>query len=130
VSDETDPRGAYFEVPTGEEVAKFGPVLSDDNELIWDVGLFLRAPNPANRKRTLTVCTGMYSVGTLAVVRSLTDAKFRDRNADYVAERFAGSNAYSIVMRILVLNGHEAVTPDWTVPDNRLHEWPESRDNA
>lgn len=125
VSDGTDPRHAYFEVPTGEDVAKHGPVLSDADELIWDVGLFLRAPNPANRKRTLTVCTGMYSLGTLAVVRSLTDTKFRDRNADYLAERFAGNNAYSIVMRILVLNGREAVTPDWTVADNRLYEWPE-----
>jgi hypothetical protein len=125
VSDEEDPRRAYFEVPTGNGVAKHGPVLSDDDELIWDVGLFLRAPNPANRKRTLTVCTGMYSLGTWAVVRALTDVKFRDRNADYLNERFSGDEAFSVLMRILVLNGHEAVTPDWTVPDNRLFEWPE-----
>ncbi|HEX6235067.1 MAG TPA: helix-turn-helix transcriptional regulator [Jiangellaceae bacterium] len=121
-----DPRNAYFEVPTGDGVAKHRAVLSDGDELIWDVGLFLRAPNPANRKRTLTVCAAMYSVGDWAVVRSLTDSNFRDRNADYLANRFDGSNAFSIVMRILVLNGHEAVTPDWTVPVNRLYEWPEA----
>lgn len=125
VSDEKDPRRAYFEVPTGNGVDKHGPVLSDDDELIWDVGLFLRAPNPANRKRTLTVCTGMYSLGTWAAVRTLTDVKFRDRNADYLNERFSGANAFSILMRILVLNGREALTPDWTMPDNRLYEWPE-----
>jgi len=125
VSDETDPRHAYFEVPTDDGENRHGPVLSDDGELIWDVGLFLRAPNPANRKRTLTVCSAMYSLGTWAVVRALTDAKFRDRNADYLNERFSGVDAFSVLMRILVLNGHEAVTPDWTVPATRLYEWPE-----
>jgi hypothetical protein len=125
VSDETDPRRAYFDVPTGDGVDKHGPELSDGGELIWDVGMFLRAPNPVNRKRTLTVCAGMYSTGTWAVVRALTDVKFRDRNADYLNERFSGVDAFSILMRILVLNGREALTPDWTVPDNRLHEWPE-----
>lgn len=125
VSDEMDPRRAYFEVPTGDGVDRHRPVVSDGGELIWDVGLFLRAPNPANRKRTLTVCTGMFSLGTWAVVRSLTDVKFRDRNADYMNERSSGVDAFSILMRILVLNGHEAVTPDWTMPDYRLHEWPE-----
>lgn len=125
VSDESDPQRAYFEVPTGEGVETHRPVLSDDGELIWDVGLFLRAPNPANRKRTLAVCTGMYSLGTWAVVRALTDAKFRDRNAAYLDERFSSADAFSVLMRILVLNGNEALTPDWTVPANRLHEWPE-----
>jgi hypothetical protein len=124
-SDGADPRNAYFEVPADDGVDRHGPVLSDRDELTWDVGLFLRAPNPANRKRTLTVCTGMYGLGTWAVVRSLTDERFRDRNADYLSDRFSGADAFSILMRILVLNGHEALTPDWTVPDNRLHEWPE-----
>ena len=128
VSDETDPRRAYFEVPMNDGVTKHGAVLSDDDELIWDVGLFLRSPNPANRKRTLTVCTGMYSLGTWAVVRALTDINFRDRNAAYLDERFSGADAFSVLMRILVLNGDEALTPDWTVPDNRLHEWPETSD--
>jgi hypothetical protein len=127
VSDETDPQHAYFGVPTGDGVDEHRPVLFDGEELTRDVGLFLRAPNPANRKRTLTVCAGLYSVGTLAVVRALTDPKFRDRNADYLKERFSGANAFSILMRIIVLEGRKALTPDWTLPDNRLHEWPESQ---
>src|SRR5918996_2602135 len=40
VSDLTDPRHAYFEVPTGDGSDMHRPVLSDDDELIWDVGLF------------------------------------------------------------------------------------------
>lgn len=125
VSDEKDPRHAYFEISSSGETAKHGAVLSDDDELIWDVGLLVRAPNPANRKRTLTICCGMYSLGTWAVVRTLTDERFRDRNAAYVDERFGGEDAFGLLMRILVLNGDEALTPDWTIPETRLYEWPE-----
>jgi hypothetical protein len=124
ISDTSDPRNAYFEVPGNGEPTKYGAELSED-ELVSDVGLLVRAPNPYNRKRTLTICNAMYSVGTWAVVRTLTDARFRDRNEEYLSERFAGQDTLSILMRILVLNGYEAVTPDWTVPENRLYEWPD-----
>lgn len=125
VSDGTDPRHACFEVSGGDNVAKHKAVLSDRDELVWDVGLFLRTPNPANLERTLTVCSGIYSLGTWAVVRALTDIQFRDRNEGYVKRRFAGQNSFSILTRVLIVNGDEAVTPDWTVSANRLHEWPE-----
>jgi hypothetical protein len=124
VSDASDPRHAYFEVSSDGEPIKYGVELSGD-ELTWDVGLFVRSPNPFNRKRTLTICNAMYSVGTWAVVRTLTDTRFRDRNEEYLNERFPGQDMFSILMRILVLNGYEAVTPDWTVAEKRLYEWPE-----
>jgi hypothetical protein len=66
----------------------------------------------------------MFSRGTLGVVRALTDTRFRDRNEAYVRERFAGSDTFSVLSRVPIVNGR-AVTPDWTLSDNRLHEWPE-----
>lgn len=54
-------------------------------------GPFLRAPNPFNQKRTVTLCNGLFGQGVLGAVRALTDERFRDRNANYLAERFAGS---------------------------------------
>jgi hypothetical protein len=126
VSDGKDPRNAHFEVSVGDETRKYSAVLSSEEELIYDVGLFVRSPNPANRKRTLTICNAMYSLGTWAVVRTLTDVRFRDRNEEYLNERFPGQDTFSILMRVLVLMGLEAVTPDWTVAAHRLHEWPES----
>jgi hypothetical protein len=126
ISDETDPRNAYFEVSSGDEVLKYGPELSQDGELIWDVGLFVRAPNPTNQSRTLTVCNGMYSLGTWAVVRALTDVQFRDRNESYLNSRFSGFDSFSILMQILILNTDEAVTPDWTRAGTRLYEWSEN----
>jgi transcriptional regulator with XRE-family HTH domain len=125
ISDGKDPRNAYFEVSVRDETRKHSAVLSADGELVYDVGLFVRSPNPANQERTLTICNAMYSVGTLGVVRTLTDVSFRDRNEEYLKERFPDSDAYGLLMRVLVFNGNEAVTPDWTVEGNRLHEWPD-----
>ncbi|MET9227830.1 helix-turn-helix transcriptional regulator [Lentzea sp. NPDC003310] len=88
-----------------------------------DIAHFYRSPNPFNRKRTITICNGQHSRGTLGVVRALTDARFRDRNNTYLCERFAGHDTFSIISRVQVLEG-SVVTPDWTVPEILLHEWP------
>jgi hypothetical protein len=83
--------------------------------------------SPFNRKRTVTICNGMYGRGTLGAVRALTDTGFRDRNQGYVDRRFAGAESFSVISRItVVLMGGQALTPDWTMAENRLHEWPES----
>lgn len=124
VSTGDDPAKAYFEVGAGDTLQQHHPDLTNERELISDVGLFLRAPSPFNRRRTLTICAGLFSLGTYGVVRALTDERFHERNEQYLLERFAGSDTYSIVMRVDVLNGDEALTPDWTDPFARLHEWP------
>lgn len=125
VSTGEDPAKAYFEVGAGNTVQQHYPELTNNRELISDVGLFLRAPSPFNRRRTLTICAGLFSLGTYGVVRALTDERFHERNEHFLLERFAGTDTYSIVMRVDVLNGNEALTPDWTVSFTRLHEWPD-----
>ena len=87
-----------------------------------DVALFARAVNPYNRERSVTICNGMYGSGTVGAVRALTDIFFRDRNAEYLKERFADSGTYCFLTRVTVEAG-TALTPDWTVPDTRLFEW-------
>lgn len=126
VSPGDDPRQAYFEVDDGTRKVRHKADVTDKGILLSDVGQFLRVPNPFNVERTLSVCCGLYSVGTYGAVRALTDKEFRDRNAQYVSNRFAGSDSYSMLMTVLVLDGDEAVTPDWTLADTRLHEWPDA----
>lgn len=121
----SEPAGAYFEVKSQGERQDLRAELTPEDRLASDVGHFFRAPNPFNRKRTVTVCNGLFGRGVLGAVRALTDERFRDRNADYLAERFAGSDTYSIVMRVPIIGG-AVLTPDWTRPDVRLHEWPEA----
>ena len=92
--------------------------------LVEDVAHFFRGINPYNVKRTLTICNGLFGRGTYGAVRALTDARFRDRNEVYVRKRFAGQRSFSMLARVPIVNG-EALTPDWSEAENRLHEWPE-----
>jgi hypothetical protein len=91
--------------------------------LIEDVAHFVRAANPLNGTRTVTICNGMHAGGTYGVVRALTDSRFRDRNAAYLRERFG--RTCSVLTRVRVVLG-QAVTPDWSGGEDVLHEWPRS----
>ncbi|MFI7446405.1 helix-turn-helix domain-containing protein [Nonomuraea sp. NPDC049714] len=119
VNDWNGEAGAYFSAGT----ERYGPKLSD-GQLHEDVALFYRGPNPFNRKRTLTICNGMYGRGTLGVVRALTDSRFRDRNAEFLIRRFGDQRSYAILSRVSVLSGL-VITPDWSAEASRLVEWPE-----
>jgi hypothetical protein len=118
--------GAYWEVTEddGRKVAH-RPRLEESGGreiLREDVALFARAVNPFNRKRSVTICNGMYGRGGLGAVRALTDDRFRDRNRDYIQARFASSEAFCILTRVTVENT-VTLTPDWTLPETRLFEW-------
>jgi hypothetical protein len=102
----------------------FAPYLDVDGQLVQDVAHFYRGLNPFNNKRTVTICNGMYGRGTLGVVRALTDARFRDRNDAFVARHFSSARAFSIITRVSVVRG-QVLTPDWTQPETRMHEWAE-----
>jgi len=125
VPDWDSPDGPYFEVDQDGQTPRFHPHLehADDREiLLEDVALFARAVNPFNRKRTVTICNGMYGSGTFGAVRALTDARFRDRNTEYARTQFGESEAFCLLTRVSVENG-VPLTPDWTLPENRLFEW-------
>jgi transcriptional regulator with XRE-family HTH domain len=150
IADWSSPGGQFFEVEENGKTVRHRPVLekvstrakphvaespgargevgadsaADDKEILReDVALFARAVSPFNRKRTVTICNGMYGRGTYGVVRALTDAAFRDRNADYLRSRFSGNEAYCILTRVPVVEG-ATLTPDWTSGDYSLFEWP------
>lgn len=121
--EDDDPEPNGFRVQENGSAKYFTPQLDETGQLVEDVAHFYRGPNPFNSKRTVTICNGMYGRGTLGAVRALTDTRFRDRNDAYIARRFADEHEFSILSRILVVRG-QVVTPDWTAPDIRLHEWP------
>jgi hypothetical protein len=117
--------GQYFEAQEAETMRQYRPVLGkagDQQVLREDVALFARAVNPFNRRRTITICNGMYGRGTYGAVRALTDVRFRDPNAEYLRSRFGDSDSYCFLTRVPVINGR-TITPDWTIDDYRLFEW-------
>jgi hypothetical protein len=121
-----EPEGAYFEVTDEGGRTKVHPPRLEKSSgrdvLREDVALFARAVNPYNQRRSVTICNGMFGSGTYGAVRALTDALFRDRNAEYVRDRFTDSDAFCILTRVRVLNG-VTLTPDWTLDETRLFEW-------
>ena len=117
----------YFQVEENGKVARHKPGLEESEGhpkgiLHEDVALFARAVSPFNRKRTITICNGMYGRGTYGAVRALTDARFRDRNADYIKSRFGDSQTYCILTRVPIVYG-VTLTPDWTNGEYTLFEW-------
>ena len=124
--------GAFTVYRAGAPPTQFTPTVRPEGQqriLEEDVALFVRAPNPYNRKRTLTMCNGMHSRGTHGIVRALTDSKIQERNSRYIEDRFKGTDTYSILCRVSVV-ANEIVVPDWTLADIRLHEWPEAASDA
>jgi transcriptional regulator with XRE-family HTH domain len=122
------PGEQYFEVDDNGTTVKHHPELEKADAhpkgiLRSDVALFVRAVSPFNRQRTVTICSGMYGRGTYGVVRALTDARFRDRNAEYLRTKFGSSDAYCILSRVPISVDGATLTPDWTTGDFTCFEW-------
>jgi GDP-mannose 4,6 dehydratase len=127
IADWEIPGEQYFQVEDHGEMVRHKPVLEQSpahpkGTLREDVALFARAESPFNRKRTVTICNGMYGRGTYGAVRALTDARFRDRNSNYLRSRFGDSETYCLLTRVPIVFG-ATLTPDWTNGEYTLFEW-------
>ena len=114
---------SFFEVDEDGKHQAFRPLLNDQSGLLEDVAHLYRGPSPYNFKSTITMFNGVYARGTLGATRVITDPQFREKNEEYLKSRFQGSAAFSVLTRVSLVNG-EVVTPNWTAPQTRLHEWP------
>jgi transcriptional regulator with XRE-family HTH domain len=127
VRDDDDDPGGFLVATDGDRIEHPAIINRVGNKTLLkqEVAHFLRAPNPLNKERTLTVFNGTFSRGTYGIVRALTDPKMTERNATHAAQRLRVHSTYSIVCRIKIV-ASAVVVPDWTTSDDRLHEWPEA----
>jgi hypothetical protein len=112
------------EIPHVPEPKLFYPEygnLGDGKELIADVAYLARLSNPFRGNRTLTICNGIFSHGTLGAVRSLTDSRVCEENEKYLADRFPDGE-FAMLLRVRVADNRIA-PPDLQDPDVRLYEW-------
>jgi transcriptional regulator with XRE-family HTH domain len=130
LADERVKSGEIFSAHAGESDERFYPTWApdDETELIEDVALLARVPNPFNGSRTLTICNGIHSRGVLGAVRSLTDARVRDANETYIADRFP-KGEFALLLRVPVVQG-QALSPDIANSATRLFEWPTGSSKA
>jgi hypothetical protein len=120
---ETDWLG--LEVGTGEETQRFSPVLSEEygtRVLHEDVILFVRGVNPADRRRTITICAGIHARGTLAAARCLTDPVLGPGNQAYLRRKAGANLHFGFVARAIVID-RSVAPPDLSDPEHRLYEW-------
>ena len=56
-------------------------------------------------------------------VRTLTDARLRHANEQYITRNSRDANFYAILMRVKVIK-NETMTPDFNSPGSVLYQWP------
>ena len=125
VSDPALDPGEIFVVSIGGEERSFLPKWRDSARtcLKEDIGLLARAPNPLNSNRTLTICNGVHGRGVLGAARSLTDARLRNSNENYLAEHIKNPSQFALLTRVPVIEGR-TMTPDFNSPGCVLYCWP------
>jgi hypothetical protein len=126
IEDNSVETGEIFVADVDGEERRFLPEWgdADHTNLVEDVGFLARVPNPLNSGRTLTICNGIHSRGVFGAVRSLTHARLRDGNEQYISANFGSSDSFVILMRVPVIE-RETMTPDFNNPDGILYQWPQ-----
>ncbi|SFS96410.1 helix-turn-helix domain-containing protein [Saccharopolyspora flava] len=112
-------QGEIFEV--ADEGRQYRPTLHGDR-LIEDVGLLARFPNPYDARRSLTLCSGVFTRGGFGAVRCLTDPLLRARNHEILRSRFGDSGNFGMLMRVPVVRNATA-TPDLSNPGTWIRSW-------
>lgn len=124
VDDDVDGGDIFSVARPDAEPELFYPEYEDVEgvrELVADVGFIARLRNPFKINRTLTICSGVFSGGVYGAVRSLTDARIREENEKYLAERFP-EGEFAMLVRVPVL-ANEILSPDFQNEASRLYEW-------
>jgi hypothetical protein len=122
VEDDRLESGEIFVTEENGQRREYFPRWTRDNLLSADVGLLARVPNPLSSSHTLTICTGIHSLGVYGAVRALTDMKLRDSNERYLSASFGSSSSFAILMSVEVMK-NRAVTPDFNSEDVVLYKW-------
>jgi hypothetical protein len=118
-----------FQIHAGSQTQTFEPKLMDiggHSQLAADVAQIYFGPNPYYQERTVMSFNGQFTRGTLGAVRALTDPQFRDENEDYLRQRFAGERRWSLLAKVVIVEG-QPITPALAIDENRLYEWPAER---
>ena len=126
IEDERLPTGEVFRVKKDEdreEQVYFPETEEYDGkiEVIEDLALIARMPNPFNSSRTLTICNGVHSRGVLGAVLTLTDETVRPGNEKYMA-KWPYTDPFALLVRVPVVSG-QVLAPDLQNPDMRVFEW-------
>jgi transcriptional regulator with XRE-family HTH domain len=111
--------GEVFEFERDGKIVQFRPFIAE-HVVVEDIGLLARRSNPHDSRRTLTVCSGVFSRGVLGAVRILSKENLRDDNAMFLQQDIKDSDSFALLFRVKVA-GENVVTPRLQAPDAILY---------
>lgn len=114
-----------FKCSAGEEEREFSSTRVGEI-MTQDIGLVARVPHPIMPSKTVTLLSGITSRGVLGAAYCFTDAHVRDDNEEYLEETFGVTDAFCILMTVLVTN-NRALPPNLSIENTRLWEWSAAR---
>lgn len=85
--------------------------LGDGHEqVIEDIGFFVRATNPNNPHTDVTICSGVYTHGVLGAVRAFINPEVAGENIAVIRDQLGQTNSFAVLFNVNVIGGR-VVTP-------------------
>lgn len=81
---------------------------TDQEQVVEDVGLFVRAANPNNPNTDITICSGIFTHGVLGAVRLFTNPRVAGENTEVIRERLGQTTNFAVLFRVNVIGGRVA----------------------
>jgi hypothetical protein len=81
---------------------------TDQEQVIEDVGLFVRATNPNNPDTDVTICSGVFTHGVLGAVRVFTNPHVAGENTDSIRKKLGQTTNFAVLFRVNVIGGRVA----------------------
>jgi hypothetical protein len=93
---------------------KVGPKVLDlgdgHEQVIEDIGLFVRTTNPNNPHTDVTICSGVYTHGVLGAVRAFTNPDVAGENIAVIRDQLGQTASFAVLFNVNVIGGR-VVTP-------------------
>jgi hypothetical protein len=99
-------RPDYFTAADGSSLLPTVIDLGDGHEqVIEDVGLFVRATNPNSPDTDVTICSGVFTHGVLGAVHTFTNPHVAGENVEVIRERLGQTTSFAVLFRVNVIGG-------------------------
>lgn len=95
---------------------KYLPVLNNDGTLKYDFGLFVKIPNPFNRKKFLFIINGIRTYGVLGAAKCFTLEEQAIENCNTIYKRLEIGANFAALIKIPLINNY-VVPPNLATGD-------------
>ena len=95
---------------------KYLPVLNNDGTLKYDFGLFVKIPNPFNRKKFLFIINGIRTYGVIGAAKCFTLEEQAIENCNTIYKRLEIGANFAALIKIPLINNY-VVPPNLATGD-------------